>query len=248
MITSRKNEQVKAWRKLHKRKGRVEAGTFLIEGYHLVEEAWRSDWPIQEIIVREGAELPEWTANFPVEEVSREVFQHLSQTESPQGIAAVADIKQISKTNGETMLLVDAVQDPGNLGTMIRTADAAGFSGIILGEGTVDVYNDKVVRATQGSLFHIPVREASLDKTIPEFREAGFTVWATALEDAKSFQDADSKEKLAIIVGNEGAGVQKAWLELADERVHIPIYGKAESLNVSIAAGILMYEAAGRLR
>ncbi|WP_100012000.1 TrmH family RNA methyltransferase [Lentibacillus sediminis] len=248
MITSRKNEQVKAWRKLHKRKGRLDSGTFLIEGYHLLEEARKSGWPIQEIIVREGAELPEWTADFPVEEVSREVFQHLSQTESPQGIAAVAGIQQVSETSGKTVLLIDAVQDPGNLGTMIRTADAAGFSGIILGEGTVDVYNDKVVRATQGSLFHIPIREASLGEAIPDLQRAGFTVWATALEDAKNFQDAGTKEKLAVIVGNEGAGVQEAWLELANERVHIPIYGKAESLNVSIAAGILMYEAAGRLR
>ncbi|MBY7143207.1 RNA methyltransferase [Virgibacillus sp. NKC19-3] len=242
MITSIRNNKVKAWRKLHKRKERIHSGTFLIEGLHLVEEAWKSDWIIEEIIVIDALELPYWSGELPVEFVSDPVFQYISQTKTPQGIAAVVKMSCPVKPAGNHLLLIDAVQDPGNLGTMVRTADASGFDGIVLGNDTVDLYNDKVIRATQGSLFHVPIFQANLKDEIMELKQHGFHVWATALSDnAKPYYEMATNDKLALMVGNEGSGLQTELLQLADTIVTIPIYGKAESLNVSVAAGILMY-------
>ncbi|MFB4475514.1 TrmH family RNA methyltransferase, partial [Oceanobacillus caeni] len=154
MITSVKNETVKAWKKLQKRRERTNTQTFLVEGYHLLQEAKNSNWGIKEIIIQEGVELPSWCENFNITIVSNNVFEHISETRSPQGIAAIIEMKKLEKVVGKHTLLIDSIQDPGNLGTIIRTADAAGFDGVILGNGTVDLYNDKVIRATQGSIFH----------------------------------------------------------------------------------------------
>jgi TrmH family RNA methyltransferase len=241
MITSVKNEKVKAWKKLHQRKERKQTNTFLIEGLHLIEEAWKSDWKIKEVIVLESTVLPEWIRAFTIEEVSVNVFAYISQTRTPQGIAAVVEMKCMDNNTGNHILLVDAVQDPGNLGTMIRTADAAGFDGIVLGDGTVDLFNDKVVRATQGSIFHLPISHKKLADEIVTLKGAGFTIWATALEEAEIYSEVTVANKIALIVGNEGAGVERELIASADTIVTIPIYGKAESLNVSVASAILMY-------
>lgn len=241
MITSIKNDKVKMWKKLYKRKERIKTKTFLIEGFHLVEEALKSNWTIIEMIIQEGVEPPLLDKDIPIITVKSNVFQALSQTDTPQGIAAVVAMRQLVSTWSSAVLLIDAIQDPGNLGTIIRTADAAGFSEVILGEGTVDVFNDKAIRATQGSLFHIPIRQASLPNEIKQLQEAGFTVWASALEQAEVYTSLKPERKTALILGNEANGVQKELMSLADKRVTIPIYGKAESLNVSVAAGVLMY-------
>ncbi|MFD1850100.1 TrmH family RNA methyltransferase [Oceanobacillus bengalensis] len=241
MITSVKNEKVKNWKKLHKRKERTNTGTFLIEGFHLVEEAWKSDWRIKEIIAVEGLDLPEWCRNLPLEIVSEQVFLQVSQTMAPQGIAAIVEMKPTVKHTGNYLLLLDSIQDPGNLGTIIRTADAAGMDGIMLGKATVDLYNDKVIRATQGSIFHIPIMQANLMDEVAKLKKENYTIWATALKDAKKYNEVKIDEKVALILGNEGAGVNPDLVALADKIVTIPIYGKAESLNVSIAAAIFMY-------
>lgn len=241
MITSVKNDKVKAWKKLHKRKERTHSNSFLIEGFHLLEEVWKSNWKIKEIIVQDNLELPNWFSDYSVTEVSDNVFEHISQTKTPQGVAAVIEMNPTINRAGNFFLLIDSIQDPGNLGTIIRTADAAGFDGIVLGSGTVDLFNDKVIRSTQGSLFHIPFYHANLFEEIKILKKNGFNIWATALANAQKYSDVKVEEKVAIVVGNEGAGVQQEMLELADTIVNIPIYGKAESLNVSIAAGILMY-------
>lgn len=245
MITSTKNEKVKAWKKLHRKKERMETESFLIEGFHLLEEAYTSGWQINEIIVREQVELPEWTAPFPQEMVSEGVMKEISQTITPQGVVAVVQMKSLDIPAGNHLLLVDQIQDPGNLGTIIRTADAAGFDGVLLGKGTVDLYNDKVIRATQGSLFHLPVVEVDLKAVIPSLKEEDFVIWATALQGAKHYNEIAVPNRVAIILGNEGAGVQEELLEYADLKVKIPIFGKAESLNVAIAAGIFMYYVKG---
>lgn len=241
LITSIKNEKVKSLRKLHKRKGRKEANAFLIEGLHLIEEAWKSNEKILEIVVREFVEIPSWCEDYPVEIVTEQVFGHITQTSTPQGIAAVVAIRETNNILGNQLILLDAVQDPGNLGTIIRTADAAGMDAVVLGKGTVDLYNDKVIRATQGSIFHIPIYEADLFEEIKILKESGFEIWATALEDSEVYHKVNVQEKTAIILGNEGAGVNKSLIQEADKSVAIPIYGKAESLNVGIAAAILMY-------
>jgi RNA methyltransferase, TrmH family len=241
MITSVKNEKVKSWKKLHKRKERMTTSTFMVEGFHLLEEASNSDWEILEIIVQEGVALPEWTDKYPIVVVSENVLSHISQTKAPQGILAVIKMTEPKDRQGRHILIIDSIQDPGNLGTIIRTADAAGMDGIILGEGTVDLYNDKVIRATQGSIFHIPIYHANLREELKFLKEKDYSIWATALMQATNYNEVLTAGKVAIIMGNEGAGVDPELLEMADQIVTIPIYGKAESLNVSIAAGILMY-------
>lgn len=242
MITSVQNIQVKNWRKLHTRKYRSKTKRFLVEGFHLIEEAYHSDWNIETIIVQEGIESPAWMSDEGIVTVSERVFKEISQTESPQGIAAVIEMKQLQKENENHILLIDAIQDPGNLGTIIRTADAAGFSSICLGSGTVDPFNEKVIRASQGSIFHIPIFHASLIDEISKLKAKGFTVYASSLRRAKNYLEIDYGEKSALILGNEGAGVNDEIIDLADDIIKIPIYGKAESLNVSVAAGILMYQ------
>lgn len=242
MITSVQNNRVKEWRKLTTKKGRVEANLFLIEGMHLIEEALKSEWEIKEIILAENMDLPSSCKDLPVTAVSNNVFHSLSLINSPQGMIAVIVIQQqkVTYSDGD-LLLIDAVQDPGNIGTMIRTADAAGFSAVLLGRGTVDIYNDKVIRATQGSLFHIPMYTVDLLEELKTIKEAGYSVWATALADATLYHETPVGNKTALIVGNEGAGVDQKLIDVSDQIVQIPIFGKAESLNVSVAAGILMY-------
>lgn len=241
LITSVQNKQVKEWRKLHRKKYRYERKQFLIEGFHLIEEAYWTDQEVETIIVAENVEAPKWFDDDYVVRVSNQVFDVISQTETPQGIAAVVKMSKVAQEHEKYILLVDAIQDPGNLGTIIRTADAAGFSKVVLGEGTVDLYNDKVIRASQGSIFHIPIVSGDLTDEIPRLQADGYSVWATTLRRAQNYREINVSEKTAIILGNEGQGVDEAYIELADKLVKIPIYGKAESLNVGIAAGILMY-------
>ncbi|MUV39372.1 putative tRNA/rRNA methyltransferase YsgA [Lentibacillus sp. JNUCC-1] len=241
MITSKKNEQVKQWKKLQTKKGRGQTGLFWIEGFHLVEEAVASDWEVHHIIVGENVQLSSIYADYPNTAVAEHVFDYLAETRQPQRIAAVVKMKQHEAVAGKNILLIDAVQDPGNLGTMIRTADAAGFDGVVAGANSVDMFNDKVIRATQGSLFHIPVVQQDLLTAIGQLKKNDFKVWAAALEGAETYTMVQPSEKTALLVGNEGAGISQTLLEKADTVVSIPIRGQAESLNVSIAAAILMY-------
>ena len=241
MITSARNARVKKWKKLHHRKTRYEWKQFLIEGFHLLEEALKSGWGIKEIIKVQGVTIPEQYNLYNITEVSSPVFNQIAQTESPQGIIAVVEMKKPSSLSGSHIMMIDAIQDPGNLGTIIRTADAAGYNAVVLGDGTVDIYNDKVIRATQGSIFHIPIISANLRNCIDRLQINHFKVITSALKESVPYQSIDKPEKVALIVGNEGNGIDEAILSSADMNVHIPIYGDAESLNVSVAAGILMY-------
>lgn len=241
MITSAQNQQVKQWKKLHQKKYREKTKSFLVEGSHLVEEAFYSGWKINTIIVREGMELPSWAKMMKHFYVNEAVCKELAQTETPQGIFAIVDIQEPEGVFQSHTLLLDGVQDPGNVGTMIRTADAAGFQHVVLGKGTVDVYNEKVIRASQGSIFHIAITEQSLQAAIEKLKQQQTTVYATALEGAVPLHQVTPQEPIAIIMGNEGAGISSDILDEADQRITIPIRGKAESLNVSVAAGIFMY-------
>ncbi|BAC14088.1 rRNA methylase [Oceanobacillus iheyensis HTE831] len=242
MITSIKNEKVKSWKKLHRRKERLKTNTFLIDGIHLIQEALKSNWVIQELIVVEGYELPNDAKDVPVAYVSENVLKEISQTQTPQGVIAVVEmnIPKVQEDNN-LIILLDAIQDPGNMGTIIRTADAAGVDAVVLGDGCVDIFNDKVIRATQGSIFHIPIYTATLEQEIHMLQTQGFTILATALHDAVEYTEVSVHNKVGLILGNEGAGIAPSLLNKANQRINIPIYGKAESLNVGIAAGILMY-------
>ncbi|MTH52903.1 RNA methyltransferase [Bacillus mangrovi] len=247
-IESVQNPRVKQWRKLHTRKERDKTGTFLAEGFHLVEEALKNKELVAEVITGETTLIPkDWNLDHTdIYLVTDEILTSLSETETPQGIFAVCRQNKVQDDpQWKRVLLLDAVQDPGNLGTIIRTADAAGIDGIVLGEGTVDPYNAKTVRSSQGSVFHIPLAKGQLGEWISRLNGRQIPVYGTALEGAVSYKEAESKEAFALLLGNEGKGVSPEWLEMTNQNLYIPIYGGAESLNVAIAAGILMYHLRG---
>ncbi|MBM4762505.1 RNA methyltransferase [Bacillus sp. B15-48] len=242
-IHSTINPQVKQWKKLLTRKERDKTKTFLIEGFHLVEEALKNNADIETIIISEKVELPS-SFNYgstPVVMVTEEIARSLADTETTQGIYAVCAQQPIPSSNGKTFLLIDSVQDPGNIGTMIRTADAAGIDAVIVGKGSVDIYNPKVLRAAQGSHFHLPVISADLHNWLDSLLDRGISVYGTALENAISYHEVEQEESFALIVGNEGSGVNPELLDKTKKNLYIPIYGKSESLNVAVAAGILLY-------
>lgn len=243
-IESNKNPQIKQWKKLHTKKERDKSRTFMIEGFHLVEEAMKSDVVIQELIISETTDIPSgWNVDdLSITIVTEKIMQEISDTDTSQGVAAVCE--QYSVNEGgkfSRLLLIDAVQDPGNLGTMIRTADAAGIDAVIIGEGSVDVYNSKVIRSTQGSIFHIPIIKENLHDTILKLKQNGIKVYGTSLKNAVDYKQASVGNSFALIVGNEGNGVEHDLLEKTDQNLYIPIFGRSESLNVAVAAGILLY-------
>ncbi len=244
-IDSPKNDQVKAWKKLHTRKGREKEQQFLIEGFHLIEEAMKSSITIETLLLTDETSVPQsWQLNkLDCVEISQSVMKEISETKTPQGIAAVCQIpaKPSVQVNGGQFLLIDRVQDPGNVGTMIRTADAAGLTAVILGQGCADLYNSKVIRASQGSLFHLPVIIAELSTWIAHCKETGIPVFGTALKGASSYSAIEPQSDFALLVGNEGEGVTPSLLATCDQNMYIPIYGQAESLNVAVATGILLY-------
>ncbi|PLR98091.1 TrmH family RNA methyltransferase [Bacillus sp. T33-2] len=242
-IQSVNNPQVKQWKKLLGRKERQKAGAFIVEGFHLVEEALSAGTDIIEIIASEKAEMPQsWDyGDTIVTVVTDDIVRLLADTETPQGVFAVCRQPNISDLQGKTFLLVDSVQDPGNLGTMIRTADAAGIDAVIVGTGSVDIYNPKVLRSAQGSHFHLPVVSGDLFRWLERMRQHGIPVYGTALENAREYTEIAPGDSFALLVGNEGNGVRQELLDETTENLFIPIFGKSESLNVAVAAGILLY-------
>lgn len=204
----------------------------------------KSNQEIVELIVSENIEgqLSLNLKNKPYTLISQAVAEDLADTETTQGIFAVVKMPEPSQSTQGNILILDQIQDPGNLGTMIRSADAAGFNQVILGKGTVDAYNQKVLRSAQGSHFHIEVVNKDLLPFLSDLKKAGYTLYGTDLsKDSLNYKLVSASEKIAIIVGNEGNGVSQEVLGLVDQTLHIPIKGQAESLNVAIAASILMF-------
>lgn len=246
-IESTQNALVKHWKKLvTTRKERDKSGEFLVEGYHLVEEALKNKDQLVQIIVREDVTIPStWNLdNVMIIQVSEAVSNEIAETENSQGIFAQCRQRKISEkemTTWKKLLLVDAVQDPGNIGTMIRTADAAGIDAIILGKGSADPYNPKTVRAAQGSHFHIPIVRGDLLQWVEKLKENETPVYGTALNDAVEYTTIKKTDSFGLIVGNEGSGIHPELLEKTNQNIMIPIFGQAESLNVAVATGILLY-------
>jgi RNA methyltransferase, TrmH family len=241
-IHSSSNPKVKQWKKLLTKKERDKTGLFLVEGFHLVEEALKAG-RIEEIIVQENIDLPssfDYGAT-PITSVPPEISKLLAETDTPQGIFAVCYQEKPSSTEGVSYLLIDAVQDPGNLGTMIRTADAAGVDVVVVGNGSVDMYNSKVLRSAQGSHFHLPVIKGDISTWTSMLLDREIPVYGTALENGKPFQEVQPTGSYALIVGNEGNGVSQELLSQTTANLYIPIHGKSESLNVAVATGILLY-------
>ncbi|MCL1949766.1 MAG: RNA methyltransferase [Turicibacter sp.] len=241
LIESNQNAKYKHWMKLKQKKHREKAGEFLVEGEHLVKEAI-SHGAITEIIVREDAIMDgEFAAAGPIHTIKAGLFDKLASTQSPQPVMAVCKmgLSKIGACN--RLLLLDAIQDPGNLGTLIRSAAAFGFDGIILGDGCVDIYNDKAIRATQGAIFKLPMERENLSLAIPRLQQGGVRVLGTSLAQATPLSGVSASGKLAFILGNEGSGVSKELLGLTDGNIFIEMREFVESLNVSIAGSVIMY-------
>ncbi|WP_042474808.1 TrmH family RNA methyltransferase [Bacillus ndiopicus] len=246
-IESTQNALVKHWKKLMTtRKEREKSGEFIVEGFHLVEEALKNKEQIVQIIVKDEVDLPLlWPIDdVEIVQVNDTVAKELAETEQSQGVFAHCKQPQLVEENMKAwrkVLLVDAVQDPGNIGTMIRTADAAGLDAVVLGKGSADAFNPKTLRSAQGSHFHIPVVRGDLAEWIEDLQEEGVAVYGTALENAVSYKEIEATDAFALIVGNEGSGISPQLLAKTDQNIIIPILGQAESLNVAVATGILLY-------
>jgi TrmH family RNA methyltransferase len=253
-ITSPHNEQVKRWKKLNTRKGRAQERALLIEGEHLLLEAARASAQFEAVLVNRDKEeiyqriKGELPTDAPVYELASAVFATLVDTETPQGLAAVITAPVwprdvwLDKEGDLTVLLLDAVQDPGNLGTIIRTAQAAGVDSILLGKGTVDPFNAKVVRSAMGALFRMPLIQIDLAEAIPMLQSRGVTVVNASPHAGTHHFEYAFPARVALLLGNEGRGVDEKYLPLVDADVTIPMPGGTESLNVSITGAILLYE------
>lgn len=251
LIESKENNLYKETKKLKERRGRNKSSKYIIEGFRLVQEAFKAKADIDYLFISERVveKLDKYLGDFITKDtkifkIKDELIKDLCDTEKPQGIVAVVKMERYEvKDNGSFYLLCDKVQDPGNLGTIIRTAHAAGVDGIILTKGTVDIYNDKTIRSTMGSIFYIPViTDDENNSIVKKLIGEGFSLLATSLQGDKDFFKEDLSGKLIISVGNEGNGVSKEIYDLSDKKVKIPMPGGAESLNVSIAASVIVYE------
>ncbi|MCR4402842.1 MAG: RNA methyltransferase [Firmicutes bacterium] len=255
MITSRRNPRVQEIRKLGRREHRAATRRFLLEGARSIEEAVDAGARMHEALVtphllrvETGRTLVERleAAGTQVIEVTEEVLAAVSDTETPQGIVAVAEIPggTVNLSGNPLVLVVDGVKDPGNLGTLIRTAAALGVAGVITTRGTVDAYNPKCVRATMGSLFRIPIEERTDSlEAVSVLRTHGLSVVAGDVRSGTPCYEWDFTGPSAVLVGGEAFGPSESALETCDGRVRIPMPGGVESLNVAVAGAILMYEA-----
>lgn len=240
-ITSLKNPKVTAWKALKDRKGRRESGCFLVEGRKMVEEALASAFDVETVLVQEGMELPDGLT-MPVYELPAHVLAAVCDTKTPQGIAAVVRMKEQSAL-GKHIVVLDGVQDPGNVGTIIRTADAAGLDGVLLSNQCADVFSPKVLRATMGSIFRMNLRTTDdLPGELTKLREKGYSILSSQLDGTPFYEREKVAEQFALVIGNEGNGVSEQVQQTATHRVRLPMRGGAESLNAAIAAAIMMYE------
>ena len=235
IITSLQNSKVKRWASYHKKKDRDRDGRFLIEGDHLIEEARRAGIVETMITDEEGTFQDENTVL-----VNEAVMKKLSANVSQVHKIAVCRKKEEEPSSLARVLILDDVQDPGNLGTLIRTAVSFSFDAVYVSENTCDLYNDKAIRSTQGALFHIPVIRRDVLSLIRELQKEGVLCIATSLDESRTMKEIPAVDRMAFVFGNEGQGVEKAVQQACDERLRIEMNG-FESLNVAVAGGIVMY-------
>jgi TrmH family RNA methyltransferase len=250
-IQSKENLLIKDIKKLKEKKYRKDCNMFLVEGFRFVEEALDSDFEVVNIFISTRGESKyedsqvkiKLQENTKVYSINDSLFKSICDTENPQGIIATVKNKPVEiKYNHGFYVLADKIQDPGNMGTIIRTAHATGALGVIITKGTVDIYNDKTLRATMGSIFKVPVLFDEDLSLVTKLRDSGFKLITSSLDTDANFYDIDLKEKVIISVGNEGNGISDEVYDICDLKVKIPMPGGAESLNVAVAASIMMYE------
>lgn len=251
-IRSRQNARLKDLRQRLLRSSGPSDGLIAIEGEHLLLEALRSGLRIHTIFVREDYAGPvDWAkAGNPLTFiVAADAFDHACATESPQGIAALVEAPQWSfktllQTANSLFVILAGLQDPGNVGTIIRTAEAFGATGILLTPGTVSPWNQKVLRAAAGSSFRLPVISLEDESQFQRLQEKAIPIYACAARTGASISDADLRPPMALVIGNEGAGIPETVLRYCTGAVHIPCPGPVESLNAAVAGSVLLYEAA----
>ena len=233
-IVSLQNAKIKKLCRLHKKKDRDESGLFLVEGEHLVEEARKAG--CLQYCISDVEELTGKNGLYVTPEIMKKISCNVSEVH----LIGLCRKLQNPCKDRKRVLILDGVQDPGNLGTLVRTAVSFSFDAVYCSKNTVDLYNEKTVRSTQGAMFYIPVIYENLIKTVSMLKEEGFHIVGTSLHDACGMQEIVPHEKMAFILGNEGQGVSKEMLALSDERLFIEMNG-FESLYVAVAGGIVMY-------
>ena len=253
VISSKDNDLIKHIRKLKDKKYRDENHEYIIEGVKLIEEAVKENAEIKKVIVCDDTtrtyEIPTNVmleiAKYECVYVTEKIFNLITQVTNPQGIMAIVK-KNVTNSeidySQDIIVVLDAVQDPGNLGTILRTVDSVGLTQIIVSKETADAYNPKVVRSTMGAIFRVKIIEAeNIQETIKQMKKHHFKLMVTSLQTDRSIYDIELNKRI-IVIGNEANGVSKEIQDMADEKVKIPMLGKTESLNASVATGIILYE------
>lgn len=253
IISSKDNNIIKHIKKLKEKKYRDEYDEFIIEGIKMLKEAIAEKAKIKKVIFSESFiknnNIDELLRTYIVQDniiyVSDSIFKIITELGTPQGVLAIIEKNEpndINSLNNEIIIALDNLQDPGNFGTILRTADSANIKNIIVSKGTVDCYSSKVVRSTMGAIFRCKVIECeNLKKSLEILKNKGYNIIVTALDAKKNIYETDYSKSI-IVIGNEANGVSQEVQELATNKVIIPMLGKTESLNASIAAGIIIYE------
>jgi len=254
IIKSKDNGKIRCVRSLSSKKGRDEENAFIVEGIKFIKEAIGEKAHIKSLVFNENTliktqtkEIYDFALKSEIEIIicQDNVFKTVADTMSSQGVIAVINRKKNTKTidDFKFAIMCDRIQDPGNLGTIIRTADAFGPAAVILNKGCADEYNPKVVRASAGAIFRVPFIHSDSDKEmLNQLKESGYLIISTVVDSEHSFEDIDMNEKICVVVGNEGQGVSREIAESSHMGVTIKMTGLSESLNASIAAGISIYE------
>lgn len=237
IITSLNNPTIKEISKLKNKKYRDLTNTYLVEGDHLVEEAYKNNLLIKIIL------LEDTICNYDIEKiyVTKEVMKKLTELDTPNKIIGIVK-KNTLLPIGNKILILDNIQDPGNLGTIIRSSVAFDIDTIVLSPNTVDIYNPKVIRSTQGMIFYTNIITLELKEFINEIKTKNYTIFGTNVRNGKNIKEITLPEKFALVLGNEGQGVSKEIESLCDDNIYIKMSSKCESLNVSVATSILLYE------
>ena len=253
VISSKDNETIKNIKKLKDKKYRDLENVYIVEGIKMLKEAIIENAKIKQIIICDDSEKSYYISKEIMYEIAKyeciyvtnKVFKYITAVQNPQGVMAIIEKNNKDKKinyDEDIIVALDDIQDPGNLGTILRTVDSCGLKQILISKGTADPYNPKVVRSTMGAIYRVKIIECEdLEKTLEEVKKNKFKILVTSLEDSKSVYDIKYNKKV-VIIGNEANGVKKEIMNIADEKIKIPMLGKTESLNASVATGIVLYE------
>lgn len=237
IIESINNEKIKYFKKIREIKNIKKYKEFIVEGEHLVEEAIKCGYA-KKIIILEGNDFD---TDLEKIYVTEKVMKYISTLESKSYVMAVCNIKENSEIIGNKILILDNVQDPGNIGTLLRSAAGFNVSTIILSTDSVNVYNDKIIRATQGMIFNSNIVYMDLKEAIEKIKKLNINIYGTSLNNSNNFSEEEIPSSYALILGNEGNGVREEMLSMCDKNIKIEINNKLESLNVAVAGSIIMY-------